>query len=274
MKRLALALLIACTTTSLVTGCGSSAKTKEAPVVNQKQAAVEEFVKTKNIHVLQTEEQDLFNDKNKEKVVLYGEQAEDGMPISWSLVIDNIEKVKLLPEDGLYSFAEFKFEDVNGDNNKEVLIYRYSSGSAGARGLNIYQSHNNVWQEIFSVKNPVDEENNRYEVKYLGDYYASFEDKETGLKSAIELDKNKYNGIEDMLKGISTWIDPIADYSIVDHDGDGVKEIITIQRVIGVSHADTLALLKTTYKLEKAKYKAVTIILTNSNDKPLAEIKL
>lgn len=273
MKKLACALLVPVLTLSLLTGCSPSPKAMEASDTSGTKQA-QTFVETENTHILQSLERDLLADPVKEKVVLYAEQAKDGMPLSWSLVVNEIEKVKLSHEDGLYGFAEVKFMDVDGDQKEEVLLYRYSSGSAGARGLNIYETTAENWQDLFSVNNTIEAEDKRFEVKYLGNYYASFEDKETGLKSTIQLDKAQYKGIEHMLKDISTWIDPIVDYSLVDHNGDGVKEIVTIQRVIGVAHVDTIALLKTTYKIEKGRYKAVTLTLCDNNDKPLAEVKL
>lgn len=271
MKKLARTLLVPVLAISLLTGCTSPPKAKEASYVSKQAPA---FVQTEYTHLLQTLEQDLQGDAAKEKVALYGEQTKEGMPLSWSLVVDGIEKVKLSHEDGLYGFGEAAFADVDGDQKVEVLLYRHSGGSAGAKGLNVYKTAEENWQELFSVNNTLEAEDTRFEVKYMGNYYASFEDKETGLKSTIPLDKMQYKGIEDMLNGISTWIDPVIDYSLVDHNGDGIKEIITLQRVIGVAHADTLALLKTTYKIEKGRYKAVTLTLCDNKDKPLAEVKL
>ncbi|SHE48153.1 hypothetical protein SAMN02745133_00472 [Desulforamulus putei DSM 12395] len=273
MRKITCTLLVPVFVLSLLAGCTSSPKAKEETGAFKTQQ-IQTFVETENTHVLQTLEQDLVGDPVKEKVVLYAEQSKDGMPLSWSLVVNGIEKVKLSPEDGLYSFAEVKFADVDGDQKEEVLLYRQSSGSAGARGLNIYKTTGENWQELFSVNNTTEADDKRFEVKYMGNYYAGFEDKETGLKSTIQLDKARYKGIEHMLQGISTWIDPIVDYSLVDHNGDGVKEIVTIQRVIGVAHADTIGLLKTTYKMERGRYKAVTLTLCDNNDKPLAEVKL
>lgn len=266
----------------LVTGCATPNKAFQQSLKPPVQQEEKKFQETPNTHMLQSMEHDVYGDNNKEKIILYAEQNKSGMPVSWSLVVNGIEKVKLTSvEGGLYSFAQVKFVDVDGDHDDEVLLYRQSSGSAGALGLNIYKPTAKDWQLLFAIENPFglssqsdNSSSQRYEVKYLGNYYASFEDKKTGLKSTITLDKAKYKGMEDMLKNISTWVDPVVDYIIVDPDGDGIKDIITIQRVIGVAHADTLALLKTTYKLQNGKYKAITLTLTDEKDKPLQEVRL
>lgn len=48
---------------------------------------------------------------------------------------------------------------------------------------------------------------------------------------------------------ISSWVDPISDYEFKDTDGDGVMEITTMQRVIGISHPDTLV-----FEIEGGRY--------------------
>ncbi|SHK42549.1 hypothetical protein [Desulforamulus aeronauticus] len=270
---LALSLLSGCT----INGTGST-KTE--------QSTKEKYIVTENTHILKSVEKNILGDEAKEKVVLYAEQDKNGMPIAWSVVVDDVEKIKLpVKEEGLYSFADLKFEDVDGDHKNEVLVYRQSSGSAGAMGLAIYkpQEGAGAWQLLFAIEDPFDyasgsetgqENNARFEVKYAGDYYVVFKDHQTGLKSTIPLAKEEYKGSESLLQTISTWIDPIIDYSLVDHDGNGVKEIITLQRVIGISHVDTLALLKTTYQLKGGYYQAVSLTLYDNKDKPLAEVKL
>lgn len=232
------------------------------------------FIESSNTFILETIEKNIYGTKTPQKIVLYAEQTKDGIPVAWSLVIDGKEKVKLHHEDGLYGYADVKLLDLDGDARNEVLLYRQSSGSAGARGLNIYKPTPGEWTEIFNVTDPADFDDNRYRVKYLGNYYVSFEDTLTGLKAIITLDKKNYHGLEDMLGNIDTWVDPIAEYSIVDHDGDGVKEIVTIQRVIGIAHVDTMALLKTTHKRVNGKYIPVILSIADRNDKPLAEVKL
>ncbi|MEG6523277.1 hypothetical protein [Desulfotomaculum sp. 1211_IL3151] len=271
MKKIALILLII-SQTLLVAGC--SFQNTEVKPVNPLAKEEASFIVTANTHMLQTLDKNIFGNKTPEKMILYVEETPEGMPQSWSLVVDGVEKVKLFHEDGLYSFAKLALADIDNDQRDEVLLYRQSSGSAGAMGLNVYKASENNLQQIFSNENEMNPSSPRFEVKYMGDYYVKFEDKETGLKAVIELDQKQYSNLEDMLNNIATWIDPIADYSLVDYNDDGIKEIITIQRVIGISHADTIGLLKTTFKMDQNQYKATTLTLCDSKDKPLAEVKL
>lgn len=264
MKKLSFIFLLAIFTLFTVMGCTSHSPKK----------SVSTYVVTENTQILQSMKGDLLGDQREEKILLYAEQAKDGLPLAWALVVDDVEKVRLTPEEGLYFFAEMNLSDVDGDGQKEVLLYRQSSGSAGARALNIYQTTEDSWQEIFAVDHLAQTDDEHYQVKYLGDFYVSFEDKKTGLKSTIPLDKNQYQGSEEMLNNITTWIDPVAAYSLVDHDGDGCQEIVTLQRVIGVSHVDTIALLKTTYYMTNGHYQAVNLALCDNKNKILAEVKL
>ena len=230
---------------------------------------------SKEYYLIQDYLEKLSLPKAKEaKFVLQSHQAHNGMPLSWSLMVDGYEKVRLGNEGGLYGQARLDFLDVDGDKKNEILFYRYSTGSSGAVGLNIYQLETRNWQPIFTSNSMENLQDNRFAVKYLGNYQVSFQDRQTGLQSLITLNKKNYQGIEQMLKGISTWVDPISAYQIADEDGDGVREIVTSQRIIGVSHADTIASLQTTYKLKDGQYHPVALGLYDFNNKLLREVKL
>ncbi|GAB6158390.1 hypothetical protein JCM39194_15900 [Desulfotomaculum varum] len=255
----------------LLGGCTDTPQKQRAvPIQSPAQAA---FTIKENTALIQSLEINLTGKQSKDKVSLYAEQSKDGLPLAWYLVVNGLEKVKLTAED-LYSFAEVRFVDINGDGREEALLFRQSSGSAGARGLNIYQTAGQHWRELFSVNQDTATDDKRYTVKYTGNYSVAFEDKSTGLKSMIPLNESRYQGSEHMLPDITAWVDPIIDYSLVDYNKDGVKEIVTIQRVIGIAHADTIGLLKTTYQLKDNRYQAVAMTLCDSNDNPLAEVKL
>lgn len=283
MKKFYLKLFLPIMALALISGC--TAHSKDSQNTTEKQpSAQEKYIATENTHILKSVEKNILGNETKEKIVLYAEQNQNGLPVAWSVVVDGVEKLKLpAQEEGLYSFADLKLEDVDGDHKSEVLVYRQSSGSAGAMGLAIYKPQEGAWLSLFNIEDPFDyaygdatgnENKARFEVKYSGDYYAVFKDQQTGLNSTIQLNKEEYKDTADMLPNITTWIDPIIDYSLVDYDGDGIKEIITIQRVIGISHVDTLALLKTTYRLKEGQYQAEALTLFDNNDKPLAEVKL
>lgn len=183
-----------------------------------------------------------------------------GWPDYWTISLDNMEAARLDAEDGLYSRADMQLKDITGDGVPEILVSRYSSGSAGAQGLDVYSWNGQQLVNVFASPNWADletEQNSRYEVKYLGDYQVSFYDRLTGETQIIQINNEEFNNAEDLLKGISTWIDPISSYQLVDEDGDKVYEILTDQRVIGVAHVHTLAHLQTVYRLEDGRYQEV-----------------
>jgi hypothetical protein len=205
---------------------------------------------------------DLQSNGKWNKLELYARVDQYGNPLTWHLNVDGVEKVTLsLVEPGIYGApADIKVEDIDGDSKPEVLIYRYSMGSAGAIGLNIY-SPSKEWEKIFSIENPFEFDENhakdRYEVKYLGDFKISFIDHQTSLKATIPLDKKKY---QDREVKITTWVDPISEFEFKDKDEDGIKEIMAIQRIIGSSHPDTIGLLITSYRMENGEYRIKTIV--------------
>ena len=157
------------------------------------------------------------------------------------------------------------------------MLYRYSTGSAGAQCLNIYKISPENWFLIFSedkLNDYTESDNGRFNVEYLGDYQVSFSDNQTGLKVNIPLEKELYKGIENMLEGISTWVDPVSEFEAKDIDGNKKKEIITRQRVIGVAHVDTIALFETIYKLTEGQYKPIRAMLLDIKGNILGEIEI
>lgn len=234
----------------------------------------EKFIPANNMKVQTALTENLDGDKSQEKIVLYAKKNEQGIPIAWTVMVDGYEMVTLDSQDGCYTLADFKLQDVDGKDGPEVLIYRYCTGSSGAQGLNIFKPGKDGWSEIFKVSNDFSMGEDRFEIKYLGNYRVSFKDKETGLGHIIELEKSVYSECEAMLEDISTWVDPIAEYRIEDTDGNGVKEITTVQRVCGITHPDTIAILNTVYQLRSGVYQTDKVVLTNNVGQLLAETKL
>jgi hypothetical protein len=254
----------------------------ETPVENNLQTASSHApsqsvpLNTSSILQLKNMDADLQNNGERTNLELYARVDLYGNPLSWHLNVDHVEKVMLsLTEEGIYGApADLKIEDIDGDNKPEVLIYRYSMGSAGAVGLTIYKP-SKEWETIFTIENPFEFDHEhalgRYEVKYLGDLKVSFIDQQTGLKATIPLDKKIY---QDRDVKISTWVDPIWEYEFEDKDHDGIKEINAIQRIVGSSHAETIGLLKTTYNLEDGEYRGKTIAVHDEQGNLVQKIEL
>lgn len=219
---------------------------------------------------IQNLETNLDGESNS-RISLITERNDMDMPVNWYIIVEGIEKVKVTPEEGRYFLSEVKFDDIDGDKKAEGLLYFYSTGTAAEQNLYIYKIVNELWKEIFVLQSPDNLDYGRFKVRYMGDYKVSFYDKKYDLKATIELDKNNYIDMEDMLPNISDWVDPVASIEIKDIDNDGIKEIIANQRVIGIAHADTIGYLDTTYKLIGSCYEAVKITLSNINNELIIE---
>lgn len=257
LKKIIVICLIAALALTLV-GCGATKAKKE------------KFVVTDNMEVVEKQVEDLNGDGKTQKVILYGEKDDQGMPV-WTLVEEEYEIVSLDSMEGAYTLADINLQDVDGQKGLEVLFYRYNTGSAGGQGLNIYKLDRGEWQEIFNVPNSFDMGKERFTMQYMGNYQVSFKDSETGLEHVIKLDPSRYAGNEEMLDGISTWVDPIAEYKLEDIDSDGVSEITTMQMVIGIAHADPIASLQTTYRVKDGSYQPEKISLVDISGMVLVE---
>jgi hypothetical protein len=204
-------------------------------------------------------ELEVLMDGKKEKIKIVVPLKPDDIPAFWSFRWNGQDKIKVMNgADGQEVIIHYKLEvmDIDHDHTEEILFYRYSTGTAGATFLDVYKPSRGEWNQIFSTDQiPMNSDNHHFEMTYSGNYQVKFVDKQLNKKAMIPLDPANYKGMEHLLEGITTWIDPVMKYEILDLDGDGVSEIVTSQNVIGVSHPDIIAQLKTTFKLKGGTYK-------------------
>ena len=266
MKRLTIVLLLLIMT--MVVGCGKNPQSNKLRPGN---SVIKENRSAENYKVVKKVEHDILGQNKMQTIVLSVYQIY-ATPLSWNITVDGQKMLELGRDD--YDTADIKFMDIDGDKRDEILVYRYSGGSAGAVALNVYKPGAGKWKELFAMKNYFDLPSKRFRMKYTGNYRVSFVDPETGLKAAIPLIKERYKESEDFLPKISSWVDPISDYEFKDTDGDGVMEITTTQRVCGISHADTIALFKTMYKMQDQKYRVDIVSLYDDKGRLLAQVKL
>lgn len=173
MKKIFIVLLLLIVT--MVAGCGSNAQSNKM----DKQLIVEH---------------DILGHGNKQTIVLSVYEDTSGAPLSWNITVDGQKMLTLARDD--YDAADIKFEDIDGDKRDEILVYRSSSGSAGAVALNVYKPGTGKWIELIALKNSFDLPSKRFKMKYTGNYKVIFEDPETGLKATIPLEKERYKGSE------------------------------------------------------------------------------
>ena len=232
-------------------------------------------------------ESDVIGDGGKSTLELYASLDEYGNPLVWSVRQNGVEKARLEQnEPGTFSAdAVLQTEDLDGDGKREVLIYRRSSGSAGAVGLTVL-GPSRQWTALFSLDDPFalgggsgGTAEGRYAVTYAGDGRVRFVDAQAHLDALLPLDMEKYElmdktAVNRWLERMEAWIDPVSEYVVADEDGDGVSEIVTVQRIIGISHPDTIGFLKTTYRLEINGYKAVSEAVFDGQDRLVEQVRL
>ncbi|MBB6670561.1 hypothetical protein [Cohnella nanjingensis] len=228
------------------------------------------------------ESADLYGEVARTGIALYADLAATREPIRWRLAADGRTLFAMMqPEDALYGKdAEVKLADLTGDGLPEVLIYRNGIGSGGAQGLSVYRPADG-WKPLLELVDPRlkgSAGKDRYAVSYLGGGELAFEDKTTKLKGTIKLDVRRYD--EDQAKSeaafrkIEAWVDPVSGYGLGDDEGDGVLEITAVQRVIGVSHPDTIARIETKYKLKDGAYVQVAETLCDAEGHPLQAVEI
>ncbi|MFD0694725.1 hypothetical protein ACFQZT_11525 [Paenibacillus sp. GCM10027628] len=250
-----------------------SQSSQSAPLVTSSSTPAEPKNPKLELHAVELSSQqvDLYGDGEQHEVALISYTDDKGNPYLWQVKLDDQLKASLAqPEESLFAPADMKIEDLNGDGKPEILVYRYNTGSGGGIGLHIY-SPLQGWDPIFSVENPFApssmEGKERYSVKYIGEYKVSFEDDVTGMKTMIPLDAHKYEGIDIPLEKIGTWVDSISAYYFSDkEDAGGAKTIVAEQRIIGVTHPDTIAKLRTTYHWNGTIYVPTTVGLYDEQD--------
>jgi len=258
IKKVITAFLIV-TMIQALAGCGANKDTKK-------------FVPPENSQIVEKQTGDLNGDGKQEYAILYVVSNKQGIH-TWELVVNEVAIATLDSQDGAYTLADIKLQNVDGEKGSEIICYRYNTGSGGGQGLNVYSYHGGSWQQLFNTLNTFDDGKGQFAMKYLGNYQVSFEDQKTGLNHNIVLDKNLYEGSEKLLQGITTWVDPVSEYRFANEEGKETSDIISIQRVIGVAHADTIATWQTTYRLD-GEYQPIKVALVDYQGMVLAEKNL
>jgi hypothetical protein len=193
---------------------------------------------------------------------------ENDIPTQWSFLIGSEEKLNIPNEEGIIH-TEVKIQDLDQDQTDEILFYQYTTGTAGATLLHVYKPVGDKLLVLFESEKqaPAYGDDQHFDIKYAGDYKVSFFDKEKQVSATIELNPEEYrDGADKFLTDITTWIDPVSMYEIKDTDGDGKAEIMTTQRVIGISHPDTLSLFIRTFSMAKDVYESQEYKLVYEED--------
>lgn len=215
--------------------------------------------------VKQKQALDLNGDGQKEVVELFV-RKDQYYERGWKLVVDGKEVADFDSYDEPYLSGEMKFDDLLQDGKPGILLYFHTGSSGGTVRLLVLKMFENQFKPIFDNPVHLPSDRNRFSTKYLGNFEVEFIDKQTGMKGIIPLNpKKRYPdlSLEDAdsnLKNmIENFVDPASDYRIENVGKNKPKDIVTEQRVSGMSHADEIARFETRYSFDKREQKYVPV---------------
>ncbi|MCR8927480.1 hypothetical protein NLI92_002869 [Priestia megaterium] len=234
--------------------------------------------------IKQREYVDLNGDGRKEFIELFARKSQYHEH-EWKLVV-NGKEVAVYDNKDKYILAKMEFTDLLHNGKQDILLYFQSGDSGGTTGLIVFRQDEKKLKQIFT--DPIPENiasyyettKKRFSMKYHGNYQVEFVDKQTGLAAIIPLSKERYKDypsqeiIQNLLEKITTWVDPVSDYHFDEVTKNKPKEIVTVQRVSGISHVDVIARYETRYVFnnEIQKYVPAKVALySNETGKQLAE---
>ncbi|MDB5052416.1 MAG: hypothetical protein JWM44_466 [Bacilli bacterium] len=243
-----------------LTGC---AYTEKAPLGSK----IESNIIEKNMRTVQVASFDLGQKGVLNKVKLTVEMDKYENPALWTIAVDGKDVIHIPSFNGTYmsSKADLKLESF-APNKPLILLYRYSSGSGGKTAVDIYDPQDH-WRQILFSDELANSLEGRFNVQYTAENKAELIDVVSNVKVELPLTGDNINTTTPLRPPIGA--DPISEYTIEDVDGDGIKELIALQRVAGYVHAGTLGYVKTILKYESNTFKPVSLEILDAENKRL-----
>ncbi|MDQ8734376.1 hypothetical protein [Paenibacillus sp. LHD-38] len=164
-----------------------------------------------------------------------------GFPRGRILKIDS-----MVVDENQYETSRIMLGDVTEDHMDEVFFYQYSTGSAGAMGLNVYSLVKNKWIPIFTdpSRTLANDDYDRFSSEYIGHGSLRFYDKRTRLSGV--LDMSGFHFSEERLSKMKFQTDPISEYAIhYENIGCGIE---TVQWVFAFSHPASVFTVHSYYR--------------------------
>lgn len=222
--------------------------------------------------VLTTAIGDIDGDGSNEEILLMGNRFTANSNYDTDLyVIVRDERGKLKyyyrPTLGGGYNCSLQLADVNGDGAEDILIAAPTGGSGGIVDYRIIAFTNQEPREIFQA---VDNEGVGVNATYLPDYKVAlvFPKQAKEVLMNITTDKTLYehlgvyNGIGELLQAYrKPYVQNISDLAAFDIDGDQVAELITTQKIVGITSSDILGYVRAVYKYNIANWEERDIVL-------------
>ncbi len=221
---------------------------------------------------------DVDGDGQEEKVLLMGNKFSNDSHYYTKLYLlvrdmktDNIKGAIRPSIAGGYD-CSLRLADVTGNGVDDILIAAPTGGSGGIVAYRIIDFTDNQPREIFTA-----EDNQGVQIggNYLPDYKVriTFGDKGKEVIMSVPTDLgfygylNVYDEDGDLLKD---YYHPYGQYLsgllLLDTDGDGVAEVITTQRIVGLNNTDTLGYVRAVWRYTAAAWQLDNYIFQSKLD--------
>ncbi|MHC1717919.1 MAG: hypothetical protein AB9883_04620 [Acidaminococcaceae bacterium] len=209
---------------------------------------------------------DVDGDGQEEKVLLMGNKFSNDSHYYTKLYLlvrdaltDNIKGAIRPSIAGGYD-ASLRLADVTGNGVDDILIAAPTGGSGGIVDYRIIDFTDNKPREIFTA-----EDNQGVQIggTYLPDYKVriTFGDKGKEVVMSVPTDLGFYGYLkiyDDEGNLLKDYYHPYGQYLsgllLLDTDGDGVSEVITTQRIVGLNNTDTLGYVRAVWRYTAAAW--------------------
>ena len=221
---------------------------------------------------------DVDGDGQEEKVLLLGNKFSNDTHYYTKLYLlvkdaktDNIKGAIRPSIAGGYD-ASIRLADVTGNGVDDILIAAPTGGSGGIVDYRIIDFTDNKPREIFTA-----EDNQGVQIggNYLPDYKVriTFGDKGKEVIMSVPTDLGFYGYLkiyDDEGNLLKDYYHPYGQYLsgllLLDTDGDGVAEVITTQRIVGLNNTDTLGYIRAVWRYTAAAWQLDNYIFQSKLD--------
>ncbi len=231
------------------TGWAAAGMKEEAPPSGSNTANPTELIQAREI--------DVTGDGKLDSVGLVGMKLDAASPYYAKLfivVLGQGQNQVVVPLEGGYN-PKMSFCDFNGDKLPEIFVSAETGGSGGLSNYYLYSLKGNV-PTALPLPDPL-----HVTSMFKSNYAVKLKVKETGKSFKVDLKDKKADydqfGVYNNGKLIKPVIVDVHGYGLLqpmDIDRDGVCELRGVQRITGISNADTIGYVNSLWKWKDGKW--------------------
>lgn len=217
----------------------------------------------KDYKIIDVKEGNILDEFSTDKVILRGTY-----PYENSAFAENLE-IQIIPEKGdvitkkiPYSgyFLKLFLEDFTLNGRDEIMVRGSFGGSGNFAIATIYEYIDNMLKEIFSQD--MFDKKYKFKARYLDDYKVEITSDQLKRKYIIDISsKDKsvldiiYNSDGTVKKGVVPYVSSINEAFPVNYVYRDNYNLLTQQRIIGVSNADTIGVMESFIDFKDGDFK-------------------